>query len=145
MNIFHAFVKAFTNAGTPSKSPTFVCLSVYIFVCFTQFTLLVYKCLIMIALVSQESLFNWNIHFICLQIFNNRRRKFPKIPLSSAWKDAIRSRNERAYRSNLVTVKFMLTTWISNIFTISRFLWASYLQNYQSEKSKTTTKSSAHS
>ena len=90
-----------------------VCLFVCLYLCFAQFTLLVYKSLIMVVENCQkyhwiqhtntqpvvitrkwnkllwtseasESLFNWHIHFICIQIFNNRRRKFPKIPLDSA-------------------------------------------------------------
>ena len=65
MNIFHAFVKAFTNAGTPSKSQRlYVCLFIYlhfyIFVGFTQFTLLVYKSLIMIVENFQK--YHWIQH-----------------------------------------------------------------------------------
>ena len=33
---------------------------------------------------ASEFLLNWHIQFICLQIFNNRRRKFSKISLDSA-------------------------------------------------------------
>ena len=109
MNVISCFFEAFTNAGTPSK---FLRLSVCLYFCFVHFTLLVYKSLIMVVenfqkyhwiqhknaqplvLVTKrqkllwtseasESLFNWHIHFICIEIFNNRRRKFPKIPLDS--------------------------------------------------------------
>ena len=45
------------------------------------------------------------IHFICIQIFNNCHRKFPKIPLDSAQKDRTSCRNGRAYQSNLASVK----------------------------------------
>ena len=67
-----AFAKALTNAGTPSK---FLRLSVYIFI-FLYSTL----------------------YFIGIQIFNNGRRKFSKIPLDSAYKYATRSHNAKAKR-----------------------------------------------
>ena len=70
---FIAFEKAFTDLGTPSKSPPFVRLFIYIFVCRFH-----------------------TIYFIGIQIFNNRRRKFSKIPLDSVYKYATRSHNEKA-------------------------------------------------
>ena len=109
---------------TPNKPPRLsVCLFIYIFVGFIQFTLLFYKSLIMVVENFQkycwiqhtntqsivitrkrnkllwtsevsESLINCHIHFICIQIFNNDRRKFSKIPLDSAYKYATRSHNE---------------------------------------------------
>ena len=56
MNTFHAFVKAFTNAGTYSKPPTFA----YIFVCLAHFTLFVYKSLIMVVENFQK--YHWIQH-----------------------------------------------------------------------------------
>ena len=109
-----AFAKALTNAGTPGKFPRLsVYISIFLYFCIAHFTLLVYKSLIMVVENFQkyhwiqhtntqpvvitrkrnellwtreasESPFNWPIHFICIQIFNNHRRKFPKIPLHSA-------------------------------------------------------------
>ena len=50
MNEFHASVKAFIDVHTVGKLPRLsVCLYFYIFVCFTQLTLLVYKSLIMVV------------------------------------------------------------------------------------------------
>ena len=37
---------------------------------------------------------------------------------------------QRAFRSNLVSVESIQTPKLFNIFSISRFLWASYLKNY---------------
>ena len=56
---FIAFVKAYTNtlAYTANKAPTlFVCL----YFCFTQFTLLVYKSLIMVVENCQK--YHWIQH-----------------------------------------------------------------------------------
>jgi len=113
MNVISCFCEAFTNAGTPRKflRPS-VCLFIFLYFCLAHFTLLVYNSLIMVVENFQkyhwiqhknaqpvvimtkrnkllwtseasESLFNRHIHFICIEIFKNRRRKFPKIPLDS--------------------------------------------------------------
>ena len=110
----------------------------YISICFTQFTLFAYKSLIMIVENFQkyhriqhkktqpvvvtreqnkslwtseasESLLIWHIYFICIQIFNNCRKKIPKIPLDSTKADATCCCIERAFRSNLVSVKSIQT------------------------------------
>ena len=82
---------------------------------------------------ASGSLFIWQIHFICIQIFHDRRRKFPKISFDSVRKDAIRWRNEQAYLSNLARVKFIQTAKFSNTLSINRFFLAPYyLQNCQS-------------
>ena len=107
------FCESLNKGSTYSKPPRLsVSLYFYIFVCFTQFTLFVYKSSLMVAENFQrylwiqhsntqpvvitrkwnkllwtseasESPFNWHIHFICIAIFNICRRKFPKIPLDS--------------------------------------------------------------
>ena len=70
MNVILCFCEAFTNAGTPSKflRPS-VCLLIFLF---------------------------RTLYFIGIQIFNNGRRKFSKIPLDSAYKYATRSHNVKA-------------------------------------------------
>ena len=108
-----AFAKALTNAGTPSKFLRLsVYIFIFLYFCIAHFTLLVYKSLIMVvnffqkyhwiqhknaqpvvimterknllwASEASKSPFNWHIHFIRIQIFNNRRRKFPKISSNS--------------------------------------------------------------
>ena len=65
-----AFAKALTNAGTPGKFlRPFVYISIFLFS---------------------------TLYFIGIQIFNNGRRKFSKIPLDSAYKCATRSHNDKA-------------------------------------------------
>ena len=61
MNVISCFCEAFTSAGTPSKflRPS-VCLYFYIFVGFTQFTLLVYKSLIIVVENFQK--YHWIQH-----------------------------------------------------------------------------------
>ena len=70
------FCEAFTNAGTPGKAlRLFVYIYIFLFVCRFH-----------------------SIYFIGIQIFNNGRRKFSKIPLDSAYKYATRSHNAKAKR-----------------------------------------------
>ena len=69
MNVISCFCKAFTNAGTPSK---FLRLSVYIFVGFAQFTLLVYKSLIMVVENFQK--YHWNQHRNTQPVVTTRKR-----------------------------------------------------------------------
>ena len=74
MNIFHAFVKLLQAQARQAK--LCVCLFVYLYF---------------------HLYFCWfhTIYFIGIQIFNNGRRKFSKIPLDSAYKYKTRSHNEK--------------------------------------------------
>ena len=115
MNYLHSFFESFyQRTALPAKLS--VWLSFCLLVIFTQFTLLLYKSLIMVVEIFQkyhwiqhtntqpvvitwnrnkllwmseasEFLFNWHIHFLCIQIFNNRRRKFPKNTIEFSIKD----------------------------------------------------------
>ena len=58
MNIFHAFVKVLQTQALQANLR--VCLFIYIFGGFTQFTLLVYKSLIMVVENLQK--YNWIQH-----------------------------------------------------------------------------------
>ena len=74
MNEFHAFVKAFTDEHTVGKLLRLsVCLYFHLYFCRFH-----------------------TIYFIGIQIFNNGRRKFSKIPLDSAYKYVTCSHNEKA-------------------------------------------------
>ena len=59
MNVFHCFCESFYKRRH-AKQISAVCLFVYIFVCFTQFTLLVYKSLIIVVENFQK--YHWIQH-----------------------------------------------------------------------------------
>ena len=68
---FIAFVKAYTNVLTQPANLR-LGLSVYIFVCFTQFTLLVYKSLIMVVENFQK--YHWIQHTNTQPVVITRKR-----------------------------------------------------------------------
>ena len=63
------------------------------------------------------------IYFICIQIFNNCRRKFPKIPMDSAKKGATRCRNERA-KPNIMNDRSKKSNIFNNFFLDTVYLQA---------------------
>ena len=66
-----------------------------------------------------------SIYFICIQIFNNCRRKFLKISLDSAWKYATRFWNERVKK----IIMNERSDWISFHLAKNIFKYFLYILN----------------
>ena len=74
MNTISCFCEAFTNAGTPSKFLRLsVCLLIFLYFCFAQFTLLVYKSLIMVVENFQK--YHWIQHKNAQPVVKLTKRK----------------------------------------------------------------------
>ena len=78
MNVFHAFVKLLQTQAHQAN----FCICLFVYLYFYIFIFL-YFCRF------------HTIYFIGIQIFNNGRRKFSKIPLDSAYKYPTRSHDEK--------------------------------------------------
>ena len=103
-NLFHSF-----------------CYEIYIYMLIQSYST-VSKAFVSTTVYSEQSsvvFFFTIIHFICIQILNNCRRKFSKIPLDSTWKYATRCRNER--NKLLWTSEKTIIILCYNLFSFGKF------------------------